>query len=134
MRALFLKIDQSHFKNNSFIFGTLNKSMESEMFIAIIITNICFIGGAYMVNENNADMLLAGYNTMSKKEKESFDLKGYLIFFKKFFINLAIYTSLIFLFFYVAFDEITASYAYFISVLLPMPYIIYKGNKFKIKK
>ena len=104
------------------------------MFIAIIITNICFIGGAYMVNENNADMLLAGYNTMSKKEKESFDLKGYLIFFKKFFINLAIYTSLIFLFFYVAFDEVIASYAYFISVLLPMPYIIYKGNKFKIKK
>lgn len=134
MRALFLKIDQSHFKNNSFIFGTLNKSMESEMFIAIIITNICFIGCAYMVNENNADMLLAGYNTMSKKEKESFDLKGYLIFFKKFFINLAIYTSLIFLFFYVAFDEVTASYAYLISVLLPMPYIIYKGNKFKIKK
>ena len=134
MRALFLKIDQSHFKNNSFIFGTLNKSMESEMIIAIIITNICFIGCAYMVNENNADMLLAGYNTMSKKEKESFDLKGYLIFFKKFFINLAIYTSLIFLFFYVAFDEVTASYAYFISVLLPMPYIIYKGNKFKIKK
>ncbi len=134
MRALFLKIDQSHSKNNSFIFGTLNKSMESEMFIAIIITNICFIGVAYMVNENNADMLLAGYNTMSKKEKESFDLKGYLIFFKKFFINLAIYTSLIFLFFYVAFDELTASYAYFISVLLPMPYIIYKGNKFKIKK
>ena len=134
MRALFLKIDQSHSKNNSFIFGTLNKSMESEMFIAIIITNICFIGVAYMVNENNADMLLAGYNTMSKKEKESFDLKGYLIFFKKFFINLAIYTSLIFLFFYVAFDEVTASYAYFISVLLPMPYIIYKGNKFKIKK
>ena len=134
MRALFLKIDQSHFKNNSFIFGTLNKSMESEMIIAIIITNICFIGCAYMVNENNADMLLAGYNTMSKKEKESFDLKGYLIFFKKFFINLTIYTSLIFLFFYVAFDEITASYAYFISVLLPMPYIIYKGNKFKIKK
>lgn len=108
--------------------------METEIFIAIIITNICFIGSAYIVNENNADMLLAGYNTMSKKEKESFDLKRYLIFFKKFFINLAIYSSLIFLFFYVVFDESTASIAYFISVLLPMPYIIYKGNKFKIKK
>lgn len=134
MRALFLKIDQSQFKNNSFIFGTLNKSMETEIFIAIIITNICLIGSAYIVNENNADMLLAGYNTMSKKEKESFDLKRYLIFFKKFFINLAIYSSLIFLFFYIVFDESTASIAYFISVLLPMPYIIYKGNKFKIKK
>ena len=108
--------------------------METEIFIALIITNICLIGSAYIVNENNADMLLAGYNTMSKKEKESFDLKRYLIFFKKFFINLAIYSSLIFLFFYVVFDESTASIAYFISVLLPMPYIIYKGNKFKIKK
>jgi len=134
LRALFLKIDQSQFKNNSFIFGTLNKSMETEIFIALIITNICLIGSAYIVNENNADMLLAGYNTMSKKEKESFDLKRYLIFFKKFFINLAIYSSLIFLFFYIVFDESTASIAYFISVLLPMPYIIYKGNKFKIKK
>ena len=108
--------------------------MESEMFIAIIITNICFIGCAYMVNENNADMLLAGYNTMSKKEKEAFDLKNYLVFFKKFFINLAIYSSLIFLIFYTAFDESTASIAYFISVLLPMPFMIHKGNKFKTKK
>ena len=58
---------------------------------------------------------------MSKKEKESFDLKNYLIFFKKFFINLAIYSSLIFLMFYIVFDESTASIAYFISVLLPMP-------------
>ena len=104
------------------------------MFIAIIITNICFVGVAYLTNENNADMLLAGYNTMSKKEKESFDLKNYLIFFKKFFINLAIYSSLIFLMFYIVLDESTASIAYFISVLLPMPYIIYKGNKFKITK
>ena len=37
--------------------------METEMFIAIVITNICFIGAAYLTNENNADMLLAGYNT-----------------------------------------------------------------------
>ena len=89
---------------------------------------------AYLTNENNADMLLAGYNTMSKQEKEDFDLKNYLVFFKKFFINLAIYSSLIFLIFYTAFDESTASIAYFISVLLPMPYMIYKGNKFKTKK
>ncbi len=59
--------------------------METEMFIAIIITNICFVGVAYLTNENNADMLLAGYNTMSKQEKKAFDLKNYLVFFKKFF-------------------------------------------------
>ena len=105
-----------------------------EMFWGIIICNVTFICAAFIVNENNADMLLAGYNTMSKKEKESFDLKNYLVFFKKFFIKLAIYTSLIFLTFYIAFDETTAFIAYFISALLPMPYVIYKGYKFKIKK
>ena len=104
------------------------------MFIAIIITNSCFIGCAYMVNENNADMLLAGYNTMSKKEKESFDLKNYLIFFKNFFIKLTLYSTIIFLMLFVAFDEITAFIGYLVSVLVPLPYMVYKGNKFKIKK
>ena len=74
------------------------------------------------------------YDQNLVRKKEDFDLKNYLVFFKKFFINLAIYTSLIFLIFYTAFDESTASIAYFISVLLPMPYMIYKGNKFKTKK
>ena len=45
-----------------------------EIFWGIIICNVTFICAAFIVNENNADMLLAGYNTMSKKEKESFDL------------------------------------------------------------
>ena len=105
-----------------------------EMFLALIITNICFVGVAFITNENNADMLLAGYNTMSKKEKESFDLKNYLIFFKKFFINLAIYSSLIYITSYIVFEEATAAIIYCISILAPFPYIIYKGNKFKIKK
>ena len=104
------------------------------MFLALIITNICFVGAAFITNENNADMLLAGYNTMSKKEKESFDLKNYLIFFKKFFINLAIYSSLIYITSYIVFEEATAAIIYCISILAPFPYIIYKGNKFKIKK
>ena len=105
------------------------------MFWGVIICDVTFIICAYLINEKNADMLLAGYNTMSKKEKESFDLKNYLIFFRKFFVNLTIYSSLIFVMFFVALDEITAFIAYLVSVLLPMPYLIYKGTyKFKIKK
>jgi hypothetical protein len=105
-----------------------------EMFLALIITNICFVGVAFVTNENNADMLLAGYNTMSKKEKESFDLKNYLIFFKKFFINLAIYSSLIYITSYTVFEGSTAAVIHFFSILTPVPYITYKRNKFKIKK
>ena len=106
-----------------------------EMFWGVIICDVTFIICAYMINEKNADMLLAGYNTMSKKEKESFDLKNYLIFFRKFFVNLTIYSSLIFVMFFVALDEITAFIAYLVSTLVPMPFFIYKGlYKFKIKK
>ena len=83
------------------------------MFWGVIICDVTFIICAYMINEKNADMLLAGYNTMSKKEKESFDLKNYLIFFRKFFVNLTIYSSLIFVMFFVALDEITAIYSIF---------------------
>ena len=105
------------------------------MFWGVIICDVTFIICVYMINEKNADMLLAGYNTMSKKEKESFDLKNYLIFFRKFFVNLTIYSSLIFLTFFVALDEISAFIAYLVSVLVPMPFFIYKGlYKFKIKK
>jgi len=71
---------------------------------------------------------------MSKENQESFDIKNYLKFFKKFFINLAIYSSLIYLTFYIAFDEVTASIVYIISILIPLPYMVYKGNKFKIEK
>ena len=54
------------------------------MFLALIITNICFVGVAFVTNEENAEHLLSGYNTMSKDEKESFDLKNYLIFFNRY--------------------------------------------------
>ena len=104
------------------------------MFLGVVICDLMFIAVAYITNENNADMLLAGYNTMSKKEKESFDLKNYLIFFKNFFIKLTLYSTIIFLMLFVAFDEITAFVGYLVSVLVPLPYMVYKGNKFKIKK
>ena len=105
-----------------------------EIFIGVIIADICFIGVAFLVNEKNAKYLLSGYNTMSKEEQESFDLKNYIIFFKKFFINLAIYSSLIYLTSYIVFEEASAAIIYCISILVTFPYIIYKGNKFKIKK
>ena len=88
-----------------------------EIFWGVVISNLTFIAVAYVINEKNVDVLLAGNNTMSKKEKEFFDLNGCLIFFKKFFLNLGIYTSLIFLFFYAAFGEVIAIFTYFISIL-----------------
>jgi hypothetical protein len=102
--------------------------------LALIFTDLCFIFIAFGINENNAKYLLSGYNTMSKEEKESFDLINYLKFFKKFFINLTIYSTLFFAIFYIAFDEIIALIAYCVPIIVSTPYMIYKGNKFKINK
>ena len=63
--------------------------------IALLITSAIVAGCGYIVTESNADILLAGYNTMSKK-KEKFDLKGYLNF-KKFMLSVG-YILLLFIY------------------------------------
>ena len=69
----------------------------------------------YIVNENNADLLLAGYNTMSEDEKSKFDLVNYLKFFRRFMINVAIYSAII----------------YAVSLSVPWPYfLIISNNRF----
>ena len=87
------------------------------IFLAILFTDAVFIGVAYGVNEKNAKLLLAGYNTMSEQERKNFDLKSYLIYFKKFFIT----------------EIENALILYSLSIILPFPLLIYKGNKCKIK-
>ena len=54
-------------------------------FIAVLIADIIFISIALGLNKENAKYLLSGYNDMSKKERENFDIVNYLIFFKKYF-------------------------------------------------
>ena len=49
---------------------------------AVLFTSIIIAACGYIVNENNADVLLAGYNTMSNDEKNKFDLVNYLKFFR----------------------------------------------------
>ena len=66
------------------------------MIIALIFVNIIFLAIAKYINTENAKFFLAGYNTMSEKERNNFDLVSYLKFFKSFFIKLTFYSTLIF--------------------------------------
>jgi len=103
------------------------------IFLSILFTDAVFIGVAYGVNEKNAKLLLAGYNTMSEQERKNFDLKSYLIYFKKFFINISIYPTILFFGLYFITEIETALMLYSLSIILPFPFLIYKGNKCKIK-
>ena len=71
---------------------------------------------------------------MSKELQKSFDPKNYLIFFRKSFLNLALYISLIFLMFYFAFAEVASSIAYVFSIILTTHYAVYNDYKFKNKR
>jgi len=98
------------------------------LFISILIA-LC----GYIVNENNADILLAGYNTMTKDEKNRFDLINYLKFFRKFMLNVSLYTAVIYFISIFLFDIETATIIYAISVCIPWPYFIIISNKRFIK-
>jgi hypothetical protein len=37
---------------------------------------------AFFVTENNDKSLLSGYNTMSEQERQKFDIKSYIAYFK----------------------------------------------------
>ena len=66
------------------------------MTFAVIFTSILIALCGYIVNENNADILLAGYNKMTKDEKYRFDLINDLKFFRKFMLNVSLYTAVIY--------------------------------------
>ena len=99
----------------------------------VIGTGLLYIFATRVVNENNAKTWLSGYNNMSEAEQEKFDLTGYLVFFKSFFYNLGLYGTLLFFIFYFLTDIQFAVWVWIAVQLLPLPFLVYKGNKFKNK-
>ena len=97
--------------------------------LILLVSNLLILLATQLVNEKNADLLLAGYNTMSKKEKEKFNLKEYLIFFKNFFLKLVLYSSLITIISSLFFEEFYVVIIYSTCILLPLPFFIIKSNK-----
>lgn len=60
------------------------------MIIPVLILSVIFVGISFIINEDNAKYLLSGYNTMSEDERQLFDIKSYLVFFKKFHLFLGV--------------------------------------------
>ena len=58
------------------------------MIYTLIGMSLLFIAIGFIVTENNAKYLLAGYNTMSSEERKKVNLKAYITYFKKFHIFL----------------------------------------------
>ena len=102
-------------------------------FVVIGIGVIHYLIGNY-INKENAKILLAGYNTMSKFEREKFDIDEYLKFFKPFFKKLGIYSVIIYFVFSLLLDETTTLLVWTITVTIPVIYLAIYGNSNRFKK
>ena len=100
------------------------------MIAALFFVNIIFIAIAKYINTENAKFFLAGYNTMSDKERDNFDLINYLKFFKSFFIKLTFYSTIIFTVTYFLYSEEVAAIVWCISLIVPWPFFIIKSQKY----
>ena len=103
------------------------------MTLAVIFTSALLAICGYIVNENNADSLLAGYNTMTKDEKSRFDLVNYLKFFRKFMLSISLFTGIIYFISILFFKDETSAIIYAICLCVPWPYFIIISNKRFIK-
>jgi len=54
------------------------------MLSLIIFLGLLFLGMGFVLTEKNAPSLLSGYNRMSEEEQAQFDLKNYIVAFRKF--------------------------------------------------
>ena len=101
-------------------------------FVVIGVGIIYYLIGSY-TNKENAKILLAGYNTMSKVEREKFDIDEYLKFFKPFFKKLGISSLLIYFLSSLILDETTTLWVWFIAMIIPLIYLPIYGNRKKFK-
>jgi hypothetical protein len=100
------------------------------MIIAITVLSIILIGVGFIVTENNANQLLTGYNTMPEEERQKFDIKSYITYFRNFHIFLGISLFVIGFFLYYFIDSDWSGIFMGTYPILAYVYFIWKSNKF----
>jgi hypothetical protein len=102
----------------------------------ILIFTIIFMSCTYLligfgINKNNAEYLLAGYNTMTPEQKQKFNIEKYLEFFNPFFKKLCLYPPLSFGLMYILFEAEQLILTWSLLQMLPFVWFTTKSLKFK---
>lgn len=105
----------------------------TALHITVTATGLLYVLISRFMNKDNAKYLLSGYNTMSKSEQDKFDIDGYLAFFKPFFYNLGVYSTILYFVLFFTTDYQIAIWGWIVAQTLPLPYLIIKGRSFKNK-
>ena len=101
-----------------------------SVYIPVIFVSVLYILISYFINQDNAKYLLSGYNTMSEEKRKKFDIKNFLIFFKRFFKEQSVYSFFVFQFFYVIWDYKTAILIWSAFLIFSPIYLIIKSQNF----
>ena len=98
-------------------------------YITIFLISLIYLLIGFGINKENAQYLLSGYNTMSDKKKENFDIESYLIFFKSFFKKLSIFplATYILCSFFMEGDTLIWAWA----ILQLAPYVLFAFRSFR---
>ena len=100
------------------------------IWIPIILVSGALIYLPYILNENNADYLLSGYNSMSEEKRKNFDLKGYLKFLKTTFPAIGGVVLIQFVPFYFLDRSHYGMVVMVFIICLALPIIIIKSQRF----
>jgi hypothetical protein len=105
--------------------------MESSILIfTIMFMSLIYLLIGFGINKDNAEYLLAGYNTMTPKQKEKFDIERYLKFFNSFFKKLCLYPPVSFGFMHILFEGEKLILIWSFSQMLPFIWFVKKSLKF----
>ena len=103
----------------------------SILIFTIIFTSLIYLLIGFGINKDNAEFLLAGYNTMTPEQKQKFNIEKYLEFFNPFFKKLSLYPPLSFGLMYILFEGERLILIWSLLQLLPFVWFITKSLKFK---
>jgi len=104
------------------------------MITLVLVLSVILATVAFLVTEENADSSLSGYNTLSSTEKQQFDIKAFVPYFRKFHLSLAVSYLLISLFLLFVISSYWAKIFSIAYPLLAYIFFIWKANSFFIKR
>lgn len=103
------------------------------MMYPIIGMSLFFVALAFLVTENNAKYLLAGYNTMNEENTKKVNIKVYMQFFRRFHIFMGVSLLIIGLVVQYFSSEMIVGVALSLYPILAYVYFVWRGSKYYIR-
>ncbi len=100
----------------------------------MLITAILFIAFGILIKYGKMYFLIAGYNTMSKEEREKYDIEGIATVFKNVMFGMAFIIILGDLVGELTENNNLVNYSFWTAMATGIPYLLFKSNSKRYKK